>query len=192
MINFYGKIGDVNNAVNTFNNVAENKKNIVSINAMMTCFIDSNQNEKAISIYKQYNGIHDDLSNTLLMTTNNNIGDVNNEVNIFNNIAENSRNIVTIRIIGAMMKCFIDNNHDEKAISLYEQYNGEDNDVSDLLFIKACTNIGDADEGQKLIKSTSNDSIEFMDSVINVYGKVGYVNNAMNTFKNIAENKKDT
>ena len=87
------------------------------------------------------------------MTAYSNIGDINNAVNTFNNIAENKKDIVTI---GAMMKCFIDNNQNEQAISIYEQYNGEHNDVSNLLFIQACGNIGDVDKGTKFIKSTTD------------------------------------
>ena len=70
LIDFYGKIGDVNNAVNIFSNIAENKKGIVTINAMMKCLLDNNQNEKAISLYEQYNYYkHNDISNLLLLTT---------------------------------------------------------------------------------------------------------------------------
>ena len=45
LIDFYGEIGDVNNAINIFNNITENNKDIVTINVMMTYFIDNNQNE---------------------------------------------------------------------------------------------------------------------------------------------------
>ena len=34
-----------------------------------------------------------------------------------------------------MMKCYIDNNQNKKAISLYEQDNGKHNAVSNLLFM---------------------------------------------------------
>ena len=81
-IDSYAKIGKVNNAINTFNNIPENKKNIVLIGAMMKCFIDNHQNEKAISIYEQHNHYkHDDISNTSLMTAYSNIGDIDNTVN---------------------------------------------------------------------------------------------------------------
>ena len=46
----YSDIGDINNAVNTFNNIPENKTNIVTIGAMMKCFIDDNQNESKINV----------------------------------------------------------------------------------------------------------------------------------------------
>ncbi|MDY7091307.1 MAG: hypothetical protein SYR96_40310, partial [Actinomycetota bacterium] len=223
VINFYGKIGDVYNAVNTFNNIPIYKKNIVTISAMMNCFIDNNQNEKAISLYEEYNGKHNDITNSLFIKACTNIGDadkgikliksttkimdssitfintvidfygkigdVNNAVNTFNIIPENRKNIVTIN---AMMNCFIDNNQNEKAISLYEQYNHyTHDDVSNLLFIKACTNIGDVDKGTKVIKSTTNGGIKFIASKIDFYGKIGDVNNAVNTFNNIPENKKN-
>ena len=93
-----------------------------------------------------------------------------------------------------MMTCFINNNQNEKAISIYEQYNGQHNNVSNLLFINACTNIGDAEKGStfiKSLKSTTDGNIKFINSVIDFYGKIGDINNAINTFKNMPENKKD-
>ena len=46
----------------------ENKKYMITINAMINCFIDNNQNEKAISMYQEYNNKHDNVSNLLLIT----------------------------------------------------------------------------------------------------------------------------
>ena len=63
VINFYVKIGDVNNVINTFENIFRNKKDIIIIGAMIICFIDDNQNKKAISINEQYNGEYNDISN---------------------------------------------------------------------------------------------------------------------------------
>ena len=89
-----------------------------------------------------------------------------------------------------MKKC-INHNKNEKAISIYQDYKGKHDDISNTLFIKACTNIGDADKSTKLIKSTSNVGIKFINSVINFCGKIGNINYAVNTFENIPENKKD-
>ena len=71
-------------------------------------------------------------------------------------MTENNKDIVTIN---AMMICFIDNDQNEQAISLHEQYDGKHNDGSNTLFIKACTNIYDTDKGTKFIDSiTGGDS----------------------------------
>ena len=88
-----------------------------------------------------------------------------------------------------------------------KQYNGKHNDVSNLLlmtaysnigdinddisntlFLKACTNIVDADKGTKFIKSlesTTFGDIKFINTVIDFYGKVGDVHNAVNAFNNV-------
>ncbi len=70
-------------------------------------------------------------------------------------MSNNKKNIVTIV---SMMKCFIENNQNERAIELYEKYdtfkdkyNIEHNDISNALFIKGCINICDYCEGNKLI-----------------------------------------
>ena len=42
-----------------------------------------------------------------------------------------------------------DDDQNEEAISLYRQYNDEHNEVSNSLFIEACINISDFDNGKK-------------------------------------------
>ncbi|MDY7091199.1 MAG: hypothetical protein SYR96_39735, partial [Actinomycetota bacterium] len=204
LMSIYTDCKDITNALKIFDSIPQNEQSILSIGTMMKQCINHNKNDKAILIYEQYNGQHNDVSDLLFIKACTNIGDadkgikliksitndsieftnsvinfygkigdVNNAVNTFNNIPEDKKDIVTI---GAMMKCFIDNYQNEKAISIYEQYNHyKYDDISNTLFIKACTNIGDADKGIKLIKSTTNDSIEFTNSVINFYGKIGDV-----------------
>ena len=72
-------------------------------------------------------------------------GDPNNALNIFNKISRNEKeDIVSIR---AMMNAYNHNEEYHKSISLYQKYNNNDNikhnDVSNILFIKACINIAD-------------------------------------------------
>ena len=44
-MHFYSKFGYINNALNIFHNISFNKINIVTINIIMKCLINNNQNE---------------------------------------------------------------------------------------------------------------------------------------------------
>ncbi len=50
-----------------------------------------------------------------------------------------------------MMKCYIDHNKNEKAILIYNKWNGFKNDISNILFIKSCSNIGAYNKCKPLI-----------------------------------------
>ena len=52
---------------------------------MMNCFIDNNENEKAISGYEQSNGKHNDSSTLLFVKVCTNIGDVDKGTKLINN-----------------------------------------------------------------------------------------------------------
>ena len=111
------------------------KKDIVTIGAMMKCYIDNNQNENAISVNEQYDAQHNDVSNLVLMTAYRNIVDIDNAVNIFNNIPENEKNI---EIIGAMMTAYHDNEEYNKSLNLfYETKNKNEYCMDAYLYVAA-------------------------------------------------------
>eukprot|EP01084_Bolivina_argentea_P118169 209721_1 len=94
-----------------------------------------------------------------------------------------------------MMNAYNNNEEYNKTILLYEKYHGEHDDTSNVLFIKACSNIGDYDKGKEFIKSQikdiNNHSTEFINTLIDFYGNTGDINNALNIFHNMPQNKKD-
>ena len=232
LIDFYGRIGDINNALSVFDNILENKKDIITINVMMNAYNNNQEYNKTISLYEKYNNkyTHNDVSKLLFIKAciNNNdyhkgnkliksinfkdinnhsielintlidyfgkIGDIDNALNIFNNITKNKQDIVSI---GAMMNAYNNNEQYDKTIKFYEEYNGQHNDVTNLLFINACINTGDYEKGKMFInskiknKDINNHSIEFTNGLIDFYGKTGDIDNALNVFNKIPENKKD-
>ena len=56
----------------------------------------------------------------------------------------NKKDIVIINAMNPLM-----GDNERKATSLHEQYDDRHNDVSNLLFIKGCSNIGDAEKSAK-------------------------------------------
>ena len=53
------------------------------------------------------------------------------------------------------MKCYMNNSHFTDSINLYESVNDVNNihdDVSHILYLKSCANIGQYEKGKKMIK----------------------------------------
>ena len=48
LINIYGKIGDINNAMEVFESISDNQQDIISINSMMNVFNNNKQYNKSI------------------------------------------------------------------------------------------------------------------------------------------------
>ncbi len=75
-------------------------------------------------------------------------------------------------------------NKNKKAIKIYEKYN-KCNEITNLLYIKACTNICEYNKVKKLINNldTLTDyNIEFINVLIHFYSKIGDITNALNIF----------
>ncbi len=119
-------------------------------------------------------------------------GDIGKAVKLFNDIPKYERDLISVT---AMMKYFIENAQNEKAIVLYEEYNGSNDDVSNLLFIKACGNVGDFDKGNQVIdwvfKDMNKHSIPFINNLVGFYGKSGNIKCALDIFNNICDENKD-
>eukprot|EP01084_Bolivina_argentea_P218529 370816_1 len=228
LMNLYGKTGDINYALNIFNNMPVNKRNMTSVNTIMNIYVKSKQYSKAIAMYEQTDGTYTDISNVLYIKAcvnigeydkvkqliNSNIkdvnshsielitslvdfygkiGDINNALYIFNNIPQKNKDITTI---SAMMNGCNNNGQYDKTILLYEEYNGNHNDVSRMVFIKACINMGYYEKAKTLINSVIKDvndinyhSSEFINTLIDFYGKTFDVNSALNIFNNITKKK---
>eukprot|EP01084_Bolivina_argentea_P148414 259473_1 len=226
-IDFYGKIGDIDTALNIFNNVLQDKKDIISITCMMNAYNNNKKYHKAIELYEECDYVeHNDVSNTLFIKACGNMrdyekgkslinsindinnhslqfinsvidyygksGDINNAIKLFNDIPKYKRDLISVT---AMMKCFIENEQNDKAILLYEEYNGDNDDVSNLLFIKACGNVCDFNKGNKLIelvfKDINNHSIPFINNLVDFYGKCDDIKRALGIFNDIPDENKD-
>eukprot|EP01084_Bolivina_argentea_P295019 507795_1 len=118
------------------------------------------------------------------------MGDIDEAFNIFNNIPKND--IMTVVV---MMNAYVNNFRYNKAVLLYEQCNDiKHNDVSHMLFIKACISMEYYDKGQELINLLLEDinsrSIKLISTIIKFYVKIGDSEKALNIFNNVPKNKK--
>ncbi len=119
-------------------------------------------------------------------------GDVECALDVFDRIPISKKNTVAINV---MMRCFMDNDENQKAITLYEEYETVNinqivvDDISHNLYIKACINASQYKNAKIFIKTTvkdiNNHSIEFLNTLIDFYGKCNDIDAAWDIFENI-------
>ncbi|UJR24074.1 hypothetical protein I4U23_027042 [Adineta vaga] len=112
-------------------------------------------------------------------------GDIVNAENLF---TKKNRNVIDY---GQMMKCYNDHNMPMKTINLYEKMNNEHIQaqlITFLLLIDACGQLGIESRCRSIVKqipSTMLNDLILRNALIHMWGKVGCVNEARHTFKQI-------
>ena len=119
-------------------------------------------------------------------------------MDIYNSIPEHTKDIVCI---GAMMKAYIDNEHNLDAIQLYDTIDDmtrlNKDEICHCLAIKACANVGDSmkDKGTQIaakIVQDGYDSIQIKNTLMDFYGHCGEIEKAKKVFDSIDDIQKDT
>lgn len=73
LIDFFGHFGNINAAINIFENVEQ--KNCATVNSMISALIDNQRYMDAISVYNKYETLQDNISHLLIIKTCTNCGD---------------------------------------------------------------------------------------------------------------------
>ncbi len=123
-------------------------------------------------------------------------GQINKAKQIYDFIPNHKKNLL---FITAMMKHYIKNGKYKNAMEIYETFQGKHDNVSNMLYIKACASINALDKGQTLIKLCYSEihknvkqcDIRLLSTLIDFYGKSGNVIDAELIFKAIPNNKID-
>eukprot|EP01084_Bolivina_argentea_P239109 401854_1 len=194
----------VTEAFKIYTNLHNTQQNEYVINEVLNCCKQMLKNKNDINTTKVIEYIKNSVINTnenvyvknTLISIYSQCKDITNAIKVFDSIPKHKKTIVSIN---AMMTCFINNKKTEKAISLYEYYshslNLDKDDVSNLLFIKACGTHKKYDKkGEQFIQSLQfNDinshSIKLITTLIDFYGKTD-MNKALQIFDNVPINKK--
>ena len=118
-------------------------------------------------------------------------GDMDQAIRIFNNINDNNKDAVTIANI---MNAYINSNQNENAIQIFESYITTRNDVTNLMYIKACMNIFDYKRCNGYVNTldmtnVNEYGIEFINTLIDFHGKNGNMNLSVGIFKKIHKEK---
>ena len=124
-------------------------------------------------------------------------GEMENAINVYESIK--NKDVVSIN---TMMKCLINNNKNDEALTVYHEFDGKHNDISKLFYLKACMNNKNFNDGHKIILDVIHDDnkidddinnhcIEFIDTIIEFYGNFGKVTQAKNVYDKINFDKRD-
>eukprot|EP01083_Nonionella_stella_P195156 719162_1 len=149
LVDFYGHFGDMGNAKSVFDQISEDDKDCVSINAMMTAYINNGCDEDALDVYEKYKTVHDHTSHVLALKVCANTTDKRKGIEIHKNIEcaddpyvntalihfygkcqeiEHAMNVFhnikdakkNMSLVNAMMGAYIENNAPTKCIELYQ------------------------------------------------------------------------
>ena len=122
------------------------------------------------------------------------IGDINKAKFIFNKISNKDLNKIIIDsvLVASMMKCLIDNNQYQNAIKLYIKYSTiNHDDITKLLFVKACRKLNYDQTGKSLIDSMcindhdiNNYNIKLINALIDFYAKINCIDKAKKIYIN--------
>eukprot|EP01084_Bolivina_argentea_P089364 161255_1 len=125
---------------------------------------------------------------TVLIHFYGNCNDVENAKLVFDSINDTHKNTVNI---SAMMNVYISNEYEEDALELYDALNKEQymdhDDFAHILALKACTKTMNFSKGKNIHESlqNGNHSIEFMNTLIDFYGKMNCIDIAIEIFMSI-------
>ena len=223
LIDFYGKVNDLEKALSVFDSIGDGRRTIVSISVMMKCFIGNKYYDKAVLLYERHKGKHNDIthlmyikacmysdqsdraSNIIHRLESENVnkfniqlittliefysmkGDILKAHEIFEQI---SKEKIDCTCIAVMMNGCIGNNEFKNAMLLYEKYPGIRNDMTDVLYLKACMNNNDWEIGLQMIDrwniiNINQHSIEYITTLIDFYGKMNNISKVMELFEGL-------
>ena len=209
MINFYGKIGDVDNAANTFNNIAENKKDIVTIGAMMKAYYDNEEYNKSLNLFHEtkennkYKHCMNDYLYVYALWSAGDLVSIHNGSSIIDDLnkPENSDILNNLHVQSAIITMYAKCNKFEEAINVFNDNIINDNRHKDGLLqlyssMMDCYNRkGDYKQTLLLFNDIKNHKQFQMDdqiyyNVINACSRSGLVDDALLIFQNYINNVK--
>ncbi|CAF4979417.1 unnamed protein product, partial [Rotaria sp. Silwood1] len=172
------KCGDVTDAQELFNNSM--KKSIEMYGAMMKGYIKNNMSEKAIELFNKIQ-TPDEVIVTLL----------------FNACAQlettEALNLTHLLNYGSLMNGFIKDNNPEKVLNLFNQMKIDGIEANEMIYlyvIKALCQIADYSLSKSIIEKIPNSFLvnhQIQNSLIHMWGKIGYVDTAQVMFENISQ-----
>lgn len=170
--------------------------------AIKAC-INNDNKDKGIEIINKYID-HNSLSkysNGLLNTLINfygKYGKINSAKNIF--IKLSNMNRLDKYSVNSMIKLFVNNNKNNKALKLYDQYNKYDifiDDISNILALQACMNLKDKKKGYEIISKIDDNnknkrlSIELETTLMKFYSQFNDLSMCQSVFDGIPDSEKN-
>eukprot|EP01083_Nonionella_stella_P225557 801758_1 len=200
-IAFYGHVGEIDGALNIFNSISDDKKDIVTINAMMTVCVNNEYYDEALRLYdtitlhsdskwiandmthclaiKLCACIHEDniqIQNTLIDFYGH-CGDLSNAFKIFDSISDHKKDVVSVN---AMMSAYISNGEGMKANQLFNDMKFKADCKTYSILLNGCSHSGDVDHAMHIwMHDIKHDNIKYNHYVItcmvDCYARKGYL-----------------
>eukprot|EP01083_Nonionella_stella_P133855 407070_1 len=224
LIDIYSECKLLDKAQHVFFAIQKEKRDAFVIATMIKCYVHQNEYKKAIDLYREHNTMENDMANMLfiksciqmrdfgacetqvhrfeqkcdhiniLIQFYGEIGDCAKAMHLFEAFA--CTNNIEGVTVGLMMKYLIHSDENRKAIALYIDQNciHRNNDILDLLFVKACGNVFDYQTCEHVLLGKKRHcwkSISFRNNLIDFYGKMGDLVSARDVFDSIPNDRKD-
>eukprot|EP01083_Nonionella_stella_P279670 951328_1 len=205
LIEFYGRCGDMHNALRVFDTIASHKKDAISVWTMMKMYMKNEEFRNALSLYKTYYRYTNDMTHVLAIKACAHLRDyeacahlrdssahVQNALLHFystQNVDEAQKLFKSMHhpdaiSLNTMMTALRKKDLHNDALLLYDEYASLHDNTSHMLAIKACINTHNAEKGRSIITErihTHNDA-ELYSTLVEFYGHFGEINNAWNVF----------
>ncbi|CAF3869008.1 unnamed protein product [Rotaria sp. Silwood1] len=202
LIHLYMQCSDVSRAESLFDR--SNKKTKAMYGAMMKGYIKNNMSEKAIELFNKIQ-TPDEVIVTLLFnacaqleTTEalNLVKKISKEIPksfYWNPFVSTSLLDAFIKYYGSLMNGFIKDNNPEKVLNLFNQMKIDGIEANEMIYlyvIKALCQIADYSLSKSIIEKIPNSFLvnhQIQNSLIHMWGKIGYVDTAQVMFENISQ-----
>eukprot|EP01083_Nonionella_stella_P041545 112595_1 len=177
LINFYGKCGDITNAMEVFYSIKSETITHITIGSIMAVLIDNTRNQDALNVYDTCavcrTPIIDILAlkasilckdsirtkqieDALLLQHNDNPEIMARLIDLYSYFVDvtgaeyvfNRISTSNAMCTVAMMKLYMSVDHNDKALQIYDPVDGYNDDFCHMLAIKACTKLNDFDRGK--------------------------------------------
>ncbi len=189
VIAFYGKCGDVEAAQRVFDGMAGHKKDVRSVNAMMSALNHCGRHRAALALFDATaTTLRDEYTECIALNAvaamPGDAASMERAQRIFEGMS--GRNKVDIASVGAMMQCLIRRRRFRSAIALHDECGLSPNDRTMTLYLVACGEAGDYGRGQIAVRwlrrNAKGHRPEVMNAVIEFLGKSGDVEAAAAIF----------
>ena len=118
LIHFYGHFGDIDNALNIFNEMKN--KSIETINCLLTVYSNNEMIEELLKLYEmikdKYNLEETNVTKLLAIKGYGDLGDISKAIKVFDSINEKS-----MESVSCMMRAYIVNNRYEDALLFHDK-----------------------------------------------------------------------
>ena len=138
LIDFYAEFGDVDKAFHVFNSIPLNKRDIVTIAALMKCYINNGKGKKALDLYYKSSTINNDVSHVLAIKACINLNDFEAGKRIIAQNIDFKNNKHTMVVVNAIIDFYGHFGDIQSAQKLFSAIDGAENDAICVASMMKC------------------------------------------------------